>query len=322
MNHNENKLKVGILGYGKIAHTTSPHFPNYSLSHLTAILKNQKLQVNAIFEPHPVDILKEHAHYFFTSNENEFWSKQNDLVVIASPTAFHLKQLKKAIESHTPYILLEKPFGHSKEEIDEFQKIIDHNYKTGTSKIILNLPRHFDLAHRSLYERIKKNEFGKPLTFSAHLTKGLIHNGIHMLDLISNCFGNDFDIFPLNIIKAEHDILGLVNFKSKEGEGTINCLPSGDYSLFELVIYFEQAKISIINNGRIIQILKATTSNLYQHFKELNQLDCIEETYQDAIDQVYLNLLSLDHFTLYSKLNHWLELNCKLINIKDNYDNK
>lgn len=315
------KIKVGILGCGKIVTDRCVTDVNYVMSHLAAIETIKEMQIQCIFDPNQLigENLPENYRALLTASEDFFWSQAFDLVVIASPTKNHLSDLRKALQHGISKIILEKPISHSLEEIEEFEKIFAaSDFK---SSIAINFPRHFDDQHGKIFDLVKKNELGNPLSYSAITSKGFIHNGIHMLDLVQQLFGTDFHLKPIKLEKISDDTLGLIEIEHKGFSGSFSCVRAVDYSLFELIIYFEKGRISFKNNGRILEISLAEKSDLYPTFKELTGNQILRETLGMAFVNTYKFLIlqeKIDH----QKFLNWLKVNKELIKMKDHYDHR
>jgi predicted dehydrogenase len=294
--------KISITGYGNIAYEENPKCRDYIQTHSQAI---EKLDGAILEKIHDVKTIDDPR---YTNELSDVLSRNFDLVVIASPSHFHFDHLKDAISSGCKKILVEKPVCLTIKELNELKSIQADSY------IIVNFPRQFDLSTRKLVERIQKEEFGKLVTFNSICTKGLIHNGVHMINLLCSIFGQDFEIHPLEINHIENDLLGDFKLNYRKNKGVLSVLPQTEYSLFETTLYFEHARVEIFNNGRKITIFHSEESKQYNNFKELTNEERLEDTLGMALLNVYRDVIENKTESNFSNSLVQLE---KLITLKE-----
>lgn len=272
-------LLCAIIGAGSIGGLIdTPQSPNIA-SHAHAIAKHPVCKLVAICEPH-------HA------NQKEFikrWGKVKvysdfealkahekiDVLIIATPTHYHASLLQKALHVKSiKTILCEKPLVSNHTELESLQNAILSSDK----KILINLMREYDPSFILLAEKIKRGLFGKALHFQGIFTKGLLHNGIHMLGIISQFFGDITQIKPLHVKKSNDDLSGDFELICKDTTGLLHCLENPPYSAFELSIWFENGKIEIKEGGNKIEILKKVASSLYEGYFSLIHQETLPNT--------------------------------------------
>ncbi len=107
-------MRIGLMGYGVVA----------SYGHVPAILHTPGLELTGVFDPSGARIealKKDTGLEIGTTVESEFWDKQYDAIVVASPVAFHVPNARAAIARGYP-VLCEKPLtlteSDSRELID------------------------------------------------------------------------------------------------------------------------------------------------------------------------------------------------------------
>ena len=300
------KIRVGLLGHGNIVYNESNKSNEYILTHRQAIEELSELELAAIYDIKRID------HPLHKDTLDGFFKSDLQLVVVATPTNLHCNHLQLCQKNNIPYILLEKPITHNIEALETFKSTYSR-----TDHITLNFPRHFDHSINEVKKRISSNDFGKCLHFTGALTKGFIHNGAHLFDLLSLFFGDSYKLNPINLTKKNQDIQGGLEVIYKNFSGTLTCLDQTDYSLFEAIFYFENARLSVLNGGRKIIIDHAKASPLYQGFSELNHQELVKETLGQAYKNTYKFLLNSDKNEAHGKIQSWINQLDRLIAIKD-----
>lgn len=100
--------------------------------------------------------------HFYTLDE-ALSHKTYDAVILAIPTAYHLKDLNKVIKAGIQHIYLEKPISHSSEGTDEVLEEIAKR----KIRVIVGYDLHFDPGIERVIELLKNKELGKVISFNA-----------------------------------------------------------------------------------------------------------------------------------------------------------
>ncbi len=265
-------MNAVIIGAGSIGGLIDTPKSENTASHAHAYKKDSSCKLIAICEPNK-------------SNQKEFvnrWGKVNvyndtkelflkesiDILSIATPTKLHFQNLKDALSVDSiTHILCEKPLVETEFELEKLKDILENSNK----KILINLIRRYDPSFIKLASQIKSNRWGKVLDFHGTFTKSLLHNGIHMLEVLSHFFGSIKNLQPL-----DNNFL----VECQNAKGSLACIEDLEYSLFELTIVFENAKIEIKEGGTRIDICEKTTSSLYENYSTLEYKESLDNTLQ------------------------------------------
>ena len=125
-----------------------------------------------------------------------------DVVVIASPTKFHLENLKEVLSCCKPQvILMEKPAAYLKEEAQEMSKM---SLKFCVP-ILINLVRRVDPSVTEIMKKINNGLIELPCKGVVWYSKGLIHNACHFIDLLTLWLGKPKKIEILDIGRKIND---------------------------------------------------------------------------------------------------------------------
>lgn len=243
-----------IIGGGNVAcGYDSPNDSNI-ITHVHGALLHPKIQLNAI-----VELNKQRRKYIkkkwgssfkvFSNLKNCVKKYKSNIVVISTPTKSHFKNIEELLNLYNPnLIIVEKPIVANIDEYENLNKLL----KKTKVKIITHFNRRFDPSMTTLTKVLNKEK--KIHHFYGTFSKGLIHNGSHMIDLINRLMGNVNKIEYLNKKITSKDIFGKFLIKTKKSTGIISNIKSNKLGVFDLVIYTDKLKIDIINHRKNIEI--------------------------------------------------------------------
>jgi len=311
-------LKAAIVGCGNIAGFLDSPEQDKILTHAHAYQVHNQTQLVAVCDP---DIEQRRSFVstwsqdirHFDSFEMLLASQDIDIVSICSPTNFHFEAMVLALkDKNIQTIICEKPFVHTQEELDEL-KILMHIHP---KKILLNFIRRYDPSIQKLHHLIESKAFGKLLSFNGKFTKGLYHNGSHMLELIEHLCGDITALSSHNLIKIEDDFYGNFLVNCSDVQGVLQNFSGDNYALFELEIILSKGRVLIKDSGHTIEIHTVEPSQKYQGYFNLKQT----RTLDDSMDQ---NLYNTVNFAFKEKIDVFskhLDLSQKLLDIKDHLE--
>ena len=118
--------------------------------------------------------------------EDALKNMRPELVVIAAPTVHHSKILNKVIELANPKaILCEKPLAY---DIEDARSMIE-NCKENGIQLFVNYMRRADPAVIEIKQSLESGVIKGPAKGVAWYSKGLMHNGSHLFNLIEYWLG-------------------------------------------------------------------------------------------------------------------------------------
>ncbi len=168
--------------------------------------------------------------------------KENlDIVSVCTESDTHYEILDAALKSDITLIFCEKPLT---EDVASARKIVS-KIKEKNVKVAVNHTRRWDpLWSQRASAYIREAPYGKLVSAVGCCSGSIMRDGVHMADLF-NMYG----------------IRDLARF----------VLVPGRYLLFELELFFENARIRILDNGRTIAEMVAEESKHYDNIKELGR---------------------------------------------------
>lgn len=284
--------RVGIVGCGKIAgmedHPGNPHIT----THARAIHGHPGYRLEACCDPDPA-----RAEAFARlwggrtcSGAEEMLDRGGvDVVVIAASTPAHLPLLNLLLDRDgDETVICEKPLVESRLEWESLKPRLEATSRPWA----VNFPRRFDAAHRALRGRLRSGDLGPLLTFHAHVAKGLVHNGSHMVDLILYLLGDIASLEPVSLRPLGHgDLSGTALVTLASGpEGTLTGVDGPDYSLFELDLVYQRGKVEIRRIGHEMSLLRGVPSPVHPGFFDLSARENLATTYHEAFLGIYRSL--------------------------------
>jgi predicted dehydrogenase len=267
-------LHALIIGAGSIGGLIDSPDSEAISSHAHAYAVSPDTKLMAICEPYEMNVLLFQKKWgeitCYPSIEQLPHDSTFDIASIASSTAQHAEHLLTLLERpDCSYILCEKPLVATAKEFRLLKKAL----KQSPKKILIHLMRRYNPSFIALSDRLRTGEFGHILGFSGTCTKGLLHNGSHLLGVLSHFFGKINALAAVHPQHVNNDLCGEFAVAFDETHGILNVLNDPGYSFFELTLWYENGVIKIIEGGQRIEILSKIPSPLYEGYftLELNE---------------------------------------------------
>ncbi len=259
------KYKAVIIGAGKIASSFDTPKSKHVLTHAHALTQHPRVSLVGIADVDPVrgkTEAKKWGTQYFASQIEMINVCTPDIIVIATPNSTHKKILLEALKAKPRVIILEKPAVNEKHEVG----VVRRTAKIARVPVIVNFRRRFDPSVTEVRDALIKGKYGSILVAHALYTKGILHNGSHLIDLARYLFGE------MTSAKAHFSTDDF-----SEGEPTIGgiatferCpqfyLMAGDersFYVFELTIVTEKYRICFRDEGMNISVEKVQQDTYY-----------------------------------------------------------
>jgi len=309
----QKSFSCAIVGAGSIGGLIdSPNSANIA-SHAHAISKHPNCKLTAICEPDSTNqgafIGRWGEMGVYHSLDSLLQYETIDLLAIASPTQFHAATLEEALHVKSlSAIICEKPLVATAQELAHLTPLLLSSEK----KILIHLMRRYDPSFIKLANAIAEQKWGKAVRFQGVFTKGLLHNGIHMLALLSHFFGEIESIKGLHVNLLEEDVSGDFDVTCKNAQGLLSCIEELPYSAFELSIWFENGKVEIKEGGSRIESFIKIPSPLYEGYFSLEHEETLPDTLKDYALHSLEFLLQNDDITCKQILQEQLNVHAKI----------
>ena len=273
------KYKAVIIGAGRIGAQFDSLKSKEILTHAHAYYKHPKVELMGFFDVNKKAAKKAAKKWdckaYFNLAEM-FKNDKPDIVSICTPDKYHVDNLIKIAEYKPKIVICEKPVTIRLQDTKKIIKI----YRKIKVPVLVNYSRRFNKTVQILRSEIAERKYGRILCANGIYTKGILHNGSHMIDLCCYLFGGMKDHQTLYTVadykKNDKSVAAFINFQY--------CnqfyLMVGDerkYSVFEVDIFFAKARFRLIDFGFQTIVQKVVSNPRYINYQCLGKL-VVEKT--------------------------------------------
>ena len=291
------RVKVTLIGGGKIACGKNLFASNVPMSHLEGIISSSNAVAHAVVEPDKIKIASIKHDW---DNEvvicptlREVPLVPDEVIVICSPSESHYGCVLEALERRPIAIIVEKPLCLKLEHA----KDITQRSKFFEVPIYINFNRRFDPRFNKLSTMVPKN----PIAIHVDYTRGISNYASHFIDLILQWYGSCSSVRQVGNFDSslsDPNPSFFLNFES----GFIAYFKGFDdidYDLLDMTIWHKSGAIKLSAGGAVISVEKPVTDlfyNTYDHlgkvwnssgqvsgFRELYELICSEKLYDSSV---------------------------------------
>lgn len=273
--------KAVIVGAGNIGSFFDTPESKTILSHAHAVMVHPKVELLGFYDVDG-DRAKKAASIWncksFDSLESALY--EADVAYCCVPDKYHFDTLIQISEYPLKMVVAEKPIAATVGEALEIKQIYDEK----KLPIILNYSRRFLPEFMKLKKNIKT--FGKFMRGVGYYGKGIVHNGSHMIDLLSYFFERE-----LRVESTGHAIYDY--FESDPSCDTTIEIGNGRFhmfpidcriaTIFELDLFFEKKRLRIIDSGNVIELYNVRESGVYKGYSNYVWERKIEVEYSNAM---------------------------------------
>ena len=182
------KIKVAIIGCGRIGYKNDNNIKKGPYSHFKAVSQDKNFKLVGIAEKNNSlrkKIALKHNIKAYKDYKDLLNNHEIDLVIIATPDETHFEILKNIVINKPKYVLCEKPLTNNFYQTEKIIKL----YKKNKIHLSVNFSRRYSKYFLKIKKCIDQNYFGKPLNVNLSYSRGFFHNAVHWLDLILWFFG-------------------------------------------------------------------------------------------------------------------------------------
>jgi predicted dehydrogenase len=195
-----------------------------------------------------------------------------DIISVCVPTEYHKEVLIKILKINPKIVIAEKPFCSNSKEA---QEVIDA-YEKANIPIIINYPRRYVPEIQQLQIDIRNEYYGKIQSATFHMTRGLIHDGCHGLDLCRYLFGEYIEgqLFKNSSIadRDENDPTYAAHLTFENCPHVFLSPCDGRlYKVFQLEIMTEKGKIVLSQHGMYIDFYPLIDEPIWGGFEILSK---------------------------------------------------
>jgi len=188
-------FSVAIIGLGKIGLEYDQFLSReeYVLSHSRAFYSHSGFYLVAgvdIVEEKRMSLRNFYGVKAYSCVEELVKEVRPDVIVIANPTKEHYAAIKSILSYYNPIALLcEKPLAMTQEQSQAILNICNKH----CVPFYVNFIRRADPGIKEIYKRINQKIIMPPYKAVIWYSKGVLHNGLHYIDLLTYWFGEIID---------------------------------------------------------------------------------------------------------------------------------
>jgi predicted dehydrogenase len=268
----QTEYRAVIIGAGRIGAGFDTPRSALVLTHAHALKTHPRTDLVGITDLDSTKGKKEARKWntkFFSSVDIMLRDVEPDIVVIATPDDTHADMLMHVSAAKPRLIICEKPVATKRKDIERLR-----NMEKGSSTTIINFSRRFDPIVEGIAKKLESGSYGKILSASGIYTKGLFHNGSHIIDL-ARCFLGELKgasmIFHVDDCpNGESTIGGVATFTRCPQFYLMN----GDaraYAAFEFEIFAETRHLRFAQEGLTLIERKVVPDPVYKGYRILGK---------------------------------------------------
>lgn len=212
------------------------------------------------------------------------------IVSVCTPDETHYHVLKR-IAAYSPMVVVcEKPLTLT---MAEGKKIITL-YKKKRIALVVNYSRRFDETMQLLRDGILQKKYGSVQFANALYTKGVLHNGSHIIDLAHFLFGKVRTIQVLDAItdysSKDKTVSGYVTFE-RCPQFFLQGADDRKYPIIELDILFEKARFRYYDFGFKAELQAVGHDPKFKGFRALQEPKPVKTQLIQALPNLIENVV-------------------------------
>lgn len=266
------KYRAAIIGCGQIGVLYSkPHLWSGVLTHAHAYQHEKRTELVAVVDVDPKKA-KHAARLWKTkaySNLSRMLDNEKvDILSVCVPDQAHEAVLEACLDYNLKAVFCEKPLTT---DTVSAQRIISR-YTQSRILLGVNFSRRWNPRIRRLSQEIKAGKYGQWINAWGVYTKGILHNGSHMVDLMRFLIGEISSVKALSgkadWKAADPAVDAYLHFKDNKTA----FLLAGDerrFSIFELEMLFSKARVSLKDFCEDLTIEKVIADPALKGYKVL-----------------------------------------------------
>lgn len=265
------KYKAVIVGAGRIAAGFDGPKSKHVLTHAHAYRQSSQVELIGFFD---IDAAragaaaKKWSCQAFADLDTMCEEVNPDIVSICVPDQQHYSTLLKISQHHPRIVICEKPLTTDNSDTKKIIKL----YHRERIPILVNFSRRFDATVQKIRTDLRSGVYGKVLASTALYTKGVLHNGSHLIDLARYLFGEATTIRSLYQVRDYEGTDATVGAFLSFEKCPQFFMVAGDeraYSVFEIDILCEKKRLKLLDFGWQYTEQEIVRDPLYAGYKML-----------------------------------------------------
>ncbi len=287
-------LKAALIGCGAIGFSCDwPDHPLGIQSHASAYHRHPGVVFKAVCDANR-ERAKACADAYrvpgvYTDIRKLMLDEKPEVISIATDTNTHAAVLDLVLEHGVPRaVICEKPLAGS---LREGRAMVEES-RSRDVMLYVNHGRRFLPAFQAVRSRIQTGDLGEIRLGIGLYTKGILHNGSHLLDLLHFWLGR----LTVNGVSSpawttSSEFIDAELITENGGKVAVYCLKSEDCSLFELDLIGSTGRLRLTENGNCMQFYRSGEHSFFKSYPdfipEKTQFENgLQDMMQHVVDQV------------------------------------
>ncbi len=212
-----------------------------------------------------------------------------DVVSICSPNAMHGSHLEAVLAMRPKLVFCEKPLTDS---VPLSERIVE-SYADAGVLLAVNYTRRWAPDVMAYATALRRGDWGRVRSISGVYTKGIAHNGSHLVDLLHLMIGQ-LTVEAVAAGSADHwpdDLSAPALLRSSGGVPvTLSVGDARDYALFELEIVTEKGTIRMEDGGSRWRVRCVVDDMRFSGYRHLDRGQEYPGEYDKAMSCAIANL--------------------------------
>lgn len=258
----------------------------WPLTHAGAYRRHGGFRITACADPDQVrrEAFRRHwnvPHTFEGSDQAVATGRRWDVVSICSPTAHHLEDVRRVLQSKPKLIFCEKPLAPTWADATAIVRAC----AAANVLLAVNHTRRWAPDVCDLGHQLTVGVHGVVRSVSARYNKGILNNGSHLLDLLSFWFGS-LELLaagkPIADFWPDDPTIPALLSTHENIEICIASANAADYAHFEVEIVTSTALIAMENGGLAWRIRQPRPSMHFAGYRSLDSGKLLPGRYLEA----------------------------------------
>jgi hypothetical protein len=264
-------IKALLVGCGNIGAGYDLNDSNKVWTHAKAYYLNENITLSVFDEDEAKakEIARKYNAIVFSDLQNISFN-QFDIVSITTPTTVHFSYLNRALNDGVPVVICEKPVVSSIVQVQSLEEL----YPKASTKVLVNYIRRFQPGYSKAKEKLLLLHKEQTLrNIVIKYKRGFLNNASHAIDLLEFIFESPFsftDFYATHILfdAFDYDPTLVGNCTYMGCPVSFIGVPNTIYAIFEIELFFENAKVVVCHSGNEIRYYYADSGNLQENYEE------------------------------------------------------
>lgn len=237
-------LRAAVIGCGRIGVLFDQPGHPYILSHAHGIAASPDFSLVGVMDSNSTRADEAAARWNtkgYASLDALMVDAQPDVVCVCVPNEYHYAYLKSLLAFPLKAVVAEKPLTT---ELASTQEIVQAYQQAGIP-LLVNYTRCYDTMMGSVREKIRQGELGRIIHAVVKYSKGITHNGSHLIAAANFLFGKYQSGYPVSAIidHAEQDptLSAVLRYEYSDTVFLTGC-DERFFSVFEIDIVYERGR--------------------------------------------------------------------------------